>query len=262
MYRQKVTVMPSEAACTNEIKIRALLNRLQDAASLAVADREGSPSELIRKGYAWVLLKYELEVVGQLPGMDEAIVIETRHAPNDGFHTLRVFRVFEEFNEAETLILAKTSWVLIDLAARRPVRASQRLPEIFTDVADDPPIDPNFASIPRFSGPALKDSPLLREAEFPVRFHDLDANGHVNNAAYFEWVYEATPMDLLSWGVRMMCAEFRVGAKFGEVIRVRVKEAASVLGARAFVYDMLYAGDADDEHPLARFHAVWAPLGH
>ena len=271
MYREKVTVMPSETACTNEIKIRALLNRLQDAASLAVMGSEGSPGDLMRRGYAWVLLRYQLEVEGRLPAMDESIVIETRHTVNDGFHTLRAFRVFAEGNEAKTLVLAKTSWVLIDLAAGRPVRALQHLPEIFYDVADDPPIDPEFTPIPKLSGTALKDAPLLREAEFPVRFHDLDSNGHANNAAYFEWMYEATPLDLLGWEVRAVNAEFRVSAKYGEMIRVRVKAAdpatVGLLTAgpendsdkeiRSFAYDMMSVGE---DSPLARFYSSWAPL--
>ncbi|MCL2008932.1 MAG: thioesterase [Synergistaceae bacterium] len=260
MYREKLTVMPSETACTNEIKIRALLNRLQDTASLAVMDNDGSPGDLIRRGYGWVLLRYQLKVERRLPAMDEAIVIETRHTVNDGFHTLRAFRVFARANEAETLILARTSWVLIDLAAGRPVRALQRLPEVFRDVADDPPIDPEFASIPKLNGPALKDAPVLRETDFPVRFHDLDANGHVNNAVYFEWMYEATPLDLMDWQVREADAEFRISLKYGETARVRVKAADHADSpdekTRAFVYDMTRADG--DGHSVARFYAVWA----
>jgi medium-chain acyl-[acyl-carrier-protein] hydrolase len=281
--------MPSETACTNEIKIRALFNRLQDTAGLAVEALEGSPSELMRRGYAWVLLKYDLKVVKRLPSMDEDIVVETRHTPGDGFHTLRAFRVFNETNEAETLVLAKTSWVLIDLAAGRPVRAGQHLPEVFSDVTDAPPIDPDFIAIPKLSGPKLKNEPILHQTSFPVRFHDLDANGHVNNAVYFEWVYEATPLDLLGWSLREVHGEFRVSVKFGETVLVRVKEIREIgeiqergeergkqvfseeeeekeegvknaPSCRSFVYDMVETEDSP-ERSMARFYAVWAPFG-
>jgi len=267
MYRKKVTVMLSETACTNEIKIRALFNRLQDIASLAVADSEGSPGNLMRRGYSWVLLRYTLEVEKRLPAMDESIIVETRHTLNDGFHTLRAFRIFSEGNEADTLVLAKTSWVLIDLATERPVRAMQHLPEVFYDVADDPPIDPEFASIPRLSGSALKNVPFLRETEFPVRFHDLDSNGHVNNAVYFEWIYEATPLDLLGWQVRAINAEFRTSVKFGDMARVRVKPidlGDAGKDTRAYAYDIIRADEdkypGSSGSPLARFYASWAPL--
>ena len=261
MYSQKLTVMPSDTACTNEMKVRNLLNRLQDVAGMAVADREGSPGELLRRGYAWVLLKYGLEVVKRMPEMDESFTVETRHTPGDGFHTLRVFRIF---NELGTLLLAKTSWVLIDLAAGRPVRATQHLPEVFADVEDEGDIDPEFAVIPR-----LKDLSPVHEAVFPVRFHDIDANGHVNNAVYFEWAYEATPLDLLGWGIREMHAEFRVSAKLGDTVRVEVRKICAENGGglgRTFVYDMTNLGNPKrgepNERPLVRLRAVWTPLGN
>ncbi|MDR1978652.1 MAG: hypothetical protein LBQ42_07955 [Synergistaceae bacterium] len=256
MYKQNVTVMPSEVGCTNEIKIRALLNRLQDAAGLAVANVEGSPDELMRRGYGWVLLKYELKVEKRLPGMGETVTLETRHTPGNGFYTLRVFRVFDEANE--TLVLAKTSWVLIDLAAGRPVRATQHLPEVFSQVAGDPPIDEEFVPIPKLSPSGEQEQ--KHEKAFPVRFHDLDSNGHVNNAAYFEWVWEATPLDLMDWGIREIYAEFRVSVKFGETVRVRATEQVPLetRNERFFVYDMIVDGD-QKARPVARFAALWAP---
>ena len=65
-------------------------------------------------------------------------------------------------SEADNLILAKISWVLIDLAAENPIRASRRLSEVFIGVADAPPIDPDFALVPKFSISALKKTPILR----------------------------------------------------------------------------------------------------
>ena len=290
MYRYDLSVMPSEAGCAGEIKLRALLNRLQDVAGLAVKDREGSPGALMKRGYAWVLLRYSLEVVRRLPGIDEDISIETRHTLNDGFYTLRVFRVFSSSNEAETLVLAKTSWVLIDLAAGRPVRAAQHLPEVFSGVAGDPPIDPNFPPIPKLSGTRQRNAPPVPESEsvFPVRFHDLDTNGHVNNAVYFEWVFEATPLDPLAWGIREIHAEFRASAKLGDTVLVKVREEKGkkeekkeekeeekeAPDRRVFVCEMTdAAGNADAElgsaelrnekrvRSLARFRATWLPLG-
>ena len=253
MYRQKFTIMPSEVGCTGEIKMRAFLNRLQDAAGLAVG--AGSPGELMRRGYAWVLLKYELKVEKHLPGIGETVLLETRHTPGDGFYTLRVFRVFHEKNEAESWGSAKTSWVLIDLAAGRPVRATQRVPEIFSDVAGDPPIDGDFMAIPKLSGPHENEK-ALHEKSFEVRFHDLDANGHVNNAVYFEWIWEAPP-DPLDWSVREIYAEFRISVKFGDTVRVRMKEQPSTeAGTRCWVYDMTVAEDPK-ARSVARFFAVW-----
>ena len=268
MYSKKLTVMPSETACTNEIKVRSLLNHFQDTASLSATGFEGSPGELARRGYTWILLRYQLEVNKRLPTMDESLVIETRYTMNDGLRVLRDFRVFAQACEAEALVSAKTSWVLTDLATERPVRASQHLSKLFCDLADGIHIDPEFTAVPRLSGSTLKDVPLLREVDLPVRFHDLDANGHVNNAVYFEWMYEATPLDLMGWGIRAVSAEFRAGTKFNETVRVGVKPVDPVImnpvasdrdgRNHAFAYDM--ARVDDDRHSVARFCALWTPM--
>ena len=270
MYTQILTVMPSDTACTNEIKIKSLLNYFQDVAGLAVADIEGSPGLLMQRGYAWVLLQYDIDVIRHLPGMDERFQVRTRHTTEDGFRTLRVFEV--DSLSGEPLVRAKTSWVLIDLAAGRPVRARQHLPEIF--MGGCLPIDPEFKNIPKFES---SPEDTIYERSFSVRFHDLDANGHVNNAVYFEWAYEATPLNLLEYGVREICTEFRVSAKFGDVVSVKIKELGmwdsdsshpssepgdsepGDLKVRRFVYSMSN-GKNPTGKPLARFCSVWVPL--
>ncbi|GHS85084.1 hypothetical protein AGMMS49957_00410 [Synergistales bacterium] len=256
MYRRKVVISPSEAGCSNEIKIRALLDIFQDTASNAVKDKEGSPGALMTRGYAWVLLKYELDVSTRLPGMDEEVTVETRHTPNDGLHTLRVFRVSGALDESKTLVLAKTSWVLIDLASGRPVRAIQRIPEVFEDVIDDLPIDPDFAKIAKIKKISSSDE-QTPETLFPVRFHDLDANGHVNNAVYFEWAFEATPLDLTAWSVRAMMAEFRVSVKYRDLVRVKVQETgASNSELKEFIYEIVNGEGKTAACCAARFTPV------
>ncbi|GHV34327.1 acyl-ACP thioesterase [Synergistales bacterium] len=250
MYRRKITVSPSEAGCSNEIKIRALLDIFQDTASLAVKDKEGSPGALMARGYAWVLLKYEIDVATRLPGMDEEVIIETRHTSGDGFHTLRVFRVSPALDESKTLVLAKTSWVLIDLASSRPVRAIQHIPEVFEDVIDDVPIDPDFTKIKKPSD--VKTSETL----FPVRFHDLDANGHVNNAVYFEWAFEATPLDLTAWSVRSMKADFSKSVKYKDTVKVKVCETENAGGERAFIYEIV----SGEGKTASRFASRFMPV--
>ncbi|GHS96152.1 acyl-ACP thioesterase [Synergistales bacterium] len=252
MYRKKIVISPSEAGCSNEVKIKALLDIFQDTASVAVKDKEGSPGALMARGYAWVLLKYEIEVVTRSPGMDEEVIVETRHTLGDGFHTLRVFRVFSASDESKTLVLAKTSWVLIDLAAARPVRAIQHIPEVFEDVFDDLPIDPDFLKIQKLK----KSDDGITETLFPVRFHDLDANGHVNNAVYFEWAFEATPLDLTAWSVKSMRAEFDKSVKYKDTVRVRVQEIENHDGAREFIYDIINASGNTASRFASRFVSV------
>lgn len=250
MYTRELTVQPSDASCLGQIKLHSLLDYLQDTANLAVEDLEGTATELMARGYAWVLTRYEVEITGPLPLLDERFVIQTYHDPNHSYGTLRIFEVTRP--NGMPLVWAKTSWLLLDLAAGRPVRPSAHLPEILE--RDTASIDPDFHDIPHFpQGVEIKNIPC------PVRFHDLDTNGHVNNAVYFEWMFEATPLDPMKYGVRSIAASFRSGARWGEKLRIQVAELPSSAESRDFVYRIINERNEDGgmEKPRTLFVCSW-----
>ena len=237
MYTRELTVQPSDASCFGQIKLHSLLDYLQDTASQAVEGLEGTATELMARGYAWVVTRYEVELTGPLPALDDRFVIRTYHDPNHGYGTLRVFEVTRP--DGTPLVWAKTSWLLLDLAAGRPVRPSAHLPEITK--RDTEPIGPDFRDIPGFPPDAE-----VRDTPFPVRFHDLDTNGHVNNAVYFEWVFEATPLDPMEYAIRSVSASFRSGARRGDRPHFQAAEltgSQASPGRRDFVYRIVSEGD-------------------
>ena len=253
MYVRELTVLPSDASCHGELKLHGLLNHLQDTASLAATGLEGGPTQVLARGYSWVLLRYEVELLQRLPAMDEHFVVKTFHDMNHGYRTLRVFQV--ETPSGVPLVWAKTSWLLLDLAAGRPVRPAAHLPEFLS--RDTEPIDPDFRDIPDFPEPSAGE---VHETVYPVRFHDLDANGHVNNAVYFEWIFEATPIDLMTWGPRSISASFRASAKLGDVLTVRVHELGELRSdeVRTFVYEIAGAVRGSGRS-LTMFSCSWGP---
>ena len=253
MYVRELTVLPSDASCHGELKLHGLLNHLQDTASLAATGLEGGPTQVLARGYSWVLLRYEVELLQRLPAMDEHFVVKTFHDMNHGYRTLRVFQV--ETPSGVPLVWAKTSWLLLDLAAGRPVRPAAHLPEFLS--RDTEPIDPDFRDIPDFPEPSAGE---VHETVYPVRFHDLDANGHVNNAVYFEWIFEATPIDLMTWGPRSISASFRASAKLGDVLTVRIceLEESGSGEVRTFVYEVAGAVRGSGRS-LTTFSCSWGP---
>lgn len=209
MFTRKIRVKPSDVSCLGNLKLKNLLDYFQNTAGLAIEDIEGSTTELIARGYAWVLTRYEIEILGKLPALDEDFSIATFHDPSHGYNTLRVFDVRD--SDDKPIIFAKSSWLLLDLANMRPVKAAAHLPEIIEPDAQE--ISPDFIE--------LKDNPdaeIIKSVSFPVRFHDLDYNSHVNNAAYFAWVYDNCPVDLMTSELKSIYASFRTGAKFGEKV--------------------------------------------
>ena len=211
MYIREVTVQPSDVSSTGALKLRNLLDYFQDTAGLAVEDIEGTSSDLIARGYAWILTRYEIEFLGNMPSLDEKFLIKTFHDPNHGYNTLRVFDVSDK--NGKPLVWAKTSWLLLDLAAQRPVKPIAHLPEIIS--RDTGEITPDFQDIP-----VINEDEIVKSVEFPVRFHDLDYNSHVNNAVYFAWVYDETPLDFMNYELKSIQASFRSGAKFGEKVKL------------------------------------------
>ena len=216
MYTRQLQVLPSDASSLGSIKLRSLLDYFQDTAGLAVEDIEGTTTELIALGYAWVLTRNEIEYIGKLPANDEKFTVSTFHDPNHGYNTLRVFQVNSIDNRP--LVWAKTSWLLLDLAAGRPVKPIAHLPEITGK--DSQAIAPEFHDIPDFD-----DIDTELETSRTVAFHDMDYNSHVNNAAYFEWVYDSTPVDFTVYEPKSIFASFRSGAKFGERVTLKIARA-------------------------------------
>ena len=223
-FTRKVAVMPSDVGVDGRIKLRSLLNYFQDTAGLAVVDVEGTTTELLARGYAWVLMKYEMELAGELPMLDTSMDINTFHDPNHGYNTLRVFKAY---SGGKLIVSAKTSWLLIDVNSRRPVKPLAHIPGI-EDISPDERISPDFREIPEYGN-------NLASVEIPVMFHDLDYNGHVNNAVYFEWVHDYSPVDLLThsplFSIRTVCASFRSGARLGERVTLSFGE----IGGATFI---------------------------
>ena len=243
MYTRELTVLPSDASCQGTIKLHSLLDYFQNTAELAVMDIEGPATELAAKGYAWVLTKYEINFIGDLPLIDENFFLHTFHDPSHGYNTLRVFQV--EAQNGTPIVYAKTSWLLLDLAAGRPVKAIAHIPGI--SERDTESINPEFKEIPDFN-----DDNIILETEKHVKFHDLDYNSHVNNAVYFQWIFDDTPVDFSSHQVKSISASFRSGAKFNEKVIIRI--AKSETDNNTFMYKIMRE---NVKKPCASFVCSW-----
>lgn len=239
MYTRELMVLPSDASCLGAIKLRCLLDYFQDTAELAVNDIEGSATELAANGYAWVLTKYEIDFIGKLPVLDEKFFVHTFHDPSHGYNTLRVFQV--EDQNGSPIVYAKTSWLLLDLAAGRPVKPIAHIPGIAE--RDTQSINPVFRNIPDADN-------VLLETVRNVKFHELDYNSHVNNAVYFEWMFDDAPVDFMTHELRAVSASFRSGAKFNENVKIQIAKSED----NTFVYKVFRE---NVKKPSANFLCIW-----
>jgi medium-chain acyl-[acyl-carrier-protein] hydrolase len=244
MYERLCKVLPSESGGDGKLKVRKLFDYFQDTAAMAVEPIEGGTRKLLERGYGWVLINYSLNV-SRYPLMDESFRIRTWHMTGTGLYTLRAFNVLS--HRGDILAEAKSSWILMDLANEKPVRAAQHLPRGFVDSGE--PVEPGFEKVGDVTQPASVH-------RFPVRWHDIDANQHVNNAVYIEWAMESMPAEVLTeMSLMGLNVEYRNSIFYGETAAVGVEELSSAPGRR-FVCRVL-ADEGTQTKPLCKLELLW-----
>lgn len=220
----------------------ALLNYLQAAAGehasllkVAVADLRGS-------GHTWVLSRIHL-AVERYPRGGHSIRIKTWPASRE---TLFTVRDFELYDRGALIGRATTSWAVLNLKTRRPVKLANVLP--MYPVHAERALDDPFDTLPLCGAPEY-------ELSLPVLRADLDINRHVNNAVYAGWALETVPEDVdgscFLAGVEI---SFRAEALYGDTIVARTSRGDD---ERCYLHCIENLGDGRE---LARLRTRWLPL--
>lgn len=161
----------------------ALLQVLQEAA-IRHADLYGVGAHgLAERGTSWVLNRLAIALT-RYPRRDEALRVETWSSGVRGFRGHREFRLF---SGAEPILAGSSLWLWIDLRTRMLARVPEEIAAQFPlGRAGEAPHKPELERL-RFAAPATT-APRL---PVTVRFSDCDANGHVNNTAFFDYLQTA-----------------------------------------------------------------------
>ena len=180
LYSEIYRTRYSEIDCNLSLKPSALLQILQDIASLNAENLGFGYSFLIEKNLAWFLLKYHIEFVEYpMDICDLTIKTEPR-----GWNKLFAYRDFEIWQNAKLLGKATTTWGLVDIKTKSMVNVGVVLVD-----------NPNFAEFQKRDDdlkynkiPSLLNVDI--EKTFEIRFEDIDVNQHANNANYIVWAFE------------------------------------------------------------------------
>jgi acyl-ACP thioesterase len=181
IWKEKFRITHSLVAPDGFASIHGLAYCLQETAvNHASAARLGY-DELIKLNLAWVLTRQLIKLY-KIPRLNEKIIVETWAASMTDIIAVRDFNILNK--EQEILGICKTSWMLIDLKLRRPVR----IPE---DMRNILPVNPE-----RLGENIVLDKISLSEdtngksSTYHVVYSDLDMNHHVNNINYLKWVLD------------------------------------------------------------------------
>ncbi|UCG39033.1 MAG: hypothetical protein JSV00_02005 [bacterium] len=239
-YTVEYTVRPYESDYRGRARTDVLLHYLQDAAfghSLRLGFGVG---DLLPRGLTWVLSRYHVRIQRH-PAAGETVRISTWYPGSHGPFHLRDWMISGE--GAATLVLATSSWLMIDLKTRKPTDDHSllaRLPSVDRRAIEDP-----FAPLPEPGG-------ADHEVPFHVRRSDTDLNRHVNHINLIRWAMEALPGKVTAGLVPASIeAGYRAEAGFGDVVVSR----AAVAGNGVFHHQLLRQSDGKE---LARIRTGWA----
>ena len=234
--RQVFKVRAYECGPGGRATLPTICNFLQEAASLHAASLGFGKGDFVAAGenISWVLTRMVVKM-SRYPAWEDEVTVET--FPRGG-RKIVAWRDFEVKDaKGETLGVASSEWMIIDLATRKIHAIPER---VFA--ANDPANVPVLGLEPfakfRFPERGGEMPPPLR---FTAQKSQIDLNGHVNNVHYVSWMLEpcadASPAE--------MEIVFRSETFAGD--EVCVETAA----ADGFTYHRVFAPDGAD-HVVAR----------
>ena len=170
------------------LKLRTLLDYAQEAAGNH-AELLGFGMEALRTRHqAWMLSRIRLRIL-DYPVSETQVQVTTWPS---GFERLFATREYSFAAGPEQRVFAEGTsyWVIFDTEARRLLSAPKELADLPCDVGAEERFFNDLGKLPE-----VRQAPLMDEVK--IREHQIDANGHLNNAEYASLV-----QDVLTVGVR------------------------------------------------------------
>jgi acyl-ACP thioesterase len=155
-----------------------LMNELQSIADDHAEMLGVGRTYCMANNIAWVVTHYLIDIV-KLPREGEELIFASWPAAHDALRAVRDFEI-RRASDNELLVRATSQWIIIDVAARRPLRISEHLPG--WGVYPGRAYDRAFEKFPDFE-------PQKTRA-MSCRYDDIDVNQHINNAVYAVWATE------------------------------------------------------------------------
>lgn len=242
LFTTEFPIRYHELDCYGRVRPVTLLNYLQDAAGMHARRLGVSVADLLTHGLTWVLSRIHL-VVDRYPGAGETVLVHTWPATRDGLFSCREFELFDGMGRPAGR--ATTSWALLNVATRRPVRLEGNLapyPLLPRRAIDDP-----FHSLPQLPDPATT------EVGFRVMRSDLDINHHVNNTVVAGWALDTVPDEVAAGSLAELEIGFRAEVLYGDSVISRCSPESSGEPV-VCLHQIVREGDGRE---LARLRTAW-----
>ncbi len=189
-FRCRFAVRGYDCGYGGPLKVFALANFFQEAAGEHAALLGIGMAALAPQGRTWMLSRMDIRVDAS-PKPGDLVEVRTWPAGTKGIFALRDL-MLSDAASGTVLARAVYAYLVVDLAARRPLRPDRCFGTELPYGADPHPV-PDFD----FSIPAVQGSPGEIEGgeafSMQAASRHIDYNGHVNNAYLVDWLADAVP---------------------------------------------------------------------
>ena len=203
-----------EADANQLMRPTAMLDLMQEAANVNASTLGFGYDEMINSNMAWVLSRTHVKFVNT-PKWRQEVNLKTWHKGVSKLFHLRDFILSDK--EGNPLVLATTSWLIIDLNTRRLVRNSALAMSDTSMDAIETPAD-------KVVIPVDIEPELVRK--HPVTWSEVDTNGHVNNVKYAVWALDAVKAeDIKERPLKEMLINYDAEVMPGDTVKIsRVRQ--------------------------------------
>lgn len=146
----------------------------------------GIPELVANENRTWIIVRAKM-TIDRLPDWCENVNVETWAEEPFKLFAPRIVKGIAD--DGSTIFTTISHWVIFDISRKRPLRPSEAL-KYFTIPDKSKCIDPDIGKLR-----IADDFQGFRLPDFRPRtnYYDTDANGHINNVSYINWLSDAFP---------------------------------------------------------------------
>ena len=213
-FSKDYTITCYEADANQLMRPTAMLDLMQEAANVNASTLGFGYDEMMNSNTAWVLSRIHVKF-NNTPKWRDEVNLKTWHKGVSKLFYLRDFILSDK--EGNPMVLATTSWLIIDMNTRRLVRNSDLALSDTAMHAIETPAD-------KVVIPVDIEPELVRK--HPVTWSEIDTNGHVNNVKYAVWAIDAVKAeDIKERPLKELLINYDAEVMPGDVVKIsRVRQ--------------------------------------
>jgi medium-chain acyl-[acyl-carrier-protein] hydrolase len=218
-YTEDYTLRSVDCGADGIMRVDAAFEILQEAAGYHAELCGAGFLDLLPTGRTWILSRIRVDFL-RPARYGDVLSVKTWPRGTQGLLALRDFRV--RGADGEILMLGTSSWLLVEVAGRRPLRVADYLAGRFI-LTDEKVLGADAAKLADFpvalgDGSPTADARRSAALDFLVRASDLDMNGHMTNTAYFKMLSDGLAEAYPSFTPSSVEANFMAEAFRGDAL--------------------------------------------